>query len=134
MPGLTLFGFTLSGFTLSGLTLSDKTFLLIVAIGALSGLLIGLQEVGFDWLINKTWMGWKITLKKVAFSVLSLGALFGLGAYTVIAWQPIPAMQMSVEEAISLFAKIGILISVVTPISGQLMLRMNVANEQSKRF
>jgi len=106
------------------LTISDKTFLLIVAIGALSGLLIGIQEVGLDWLISKTWMGWKITLKKVAFSVLSLSALFGLGAYIVIAWQPIPAMQMSVEDAIALFTKIGILIALVTPISGQLMIRV----------
>ena len=107
------------------LTISDKTFLIITAIGALSGLIIAIQEVGFDWLLNKTWMGWPITLKKVAFSTLSLGALFGLGAYIIIAWQPLPAMQMSVQEAIALFAKIGILISIVTPISGQLMLRVS---------
>ncbi|MFK8185867.1 MAG: hypothetical protein AB8B99_21020 [Phormidesmis sp.] len=115
---------------MSSLSISDKTFLIIVAIGCLSGLLIGLQEIGLDWLLTKTWMGWKITLKKIAFSVLSLGALFGLGAYAVIAWQPTPALQMSVQEAISLFAKIGILITLVTPISGQLMtLAGNTSND-----
>lgn len=114
------------------LSLSDKTFLLIVAIGCISGLLIGLQEVGFDWLLTKTWMGWKITLKKVAFSILSLGALFGMGAYAIIAWHPIPALQMSVQEAISLFAKIGILITVVTPISGQLMTLLGDTSSDSK--
>ncbi|MEM6450763.1 MAG: hypothetical protein AAF703_10660 [Cyanobacteria bacterium P01_D01_bin.105] len=110
---------------ITSLNISDKTFLLIIAIGALSGLLIGLQEIGFDWLLNKTWMGWRITLKKIAFSTLSLSALFGFGAYAIIAWQPIPAMQMPAQAAISLFIKIGILISVVTPISGQLMLRVS---------
>ena len=112
---------------MQSLTISDKTFLLIVAIGCLSGLLIALQEIGFDWLLNKIWMGWSITLKKIAFSVLGLGLMFALGAYAVIAWQPIPAMQMSAQDAIALFSKIGILVTVVTPISGQLM---NLAGNQ----
>lgn len=111
----------LSALIPSALETSDKTFLLIVGIGCLSGLLIALQEVSFDWLLNKTWMGWRITLRKVAFSTLSLAILFGLGAYAIIAWQPIPAMQMSAQAAIALSMKIAILITVVTPISGQLM-------------
>lgn len=110
------------------LTLGDKTFLIITAIGCLSGMLIALQEIGFDWLLNKTWMGWRITLRKAAFSVLSLGILFGIGAYCVIAWQPVPAMQMTVGDAIALAIKVAVLITLVTPISGQLMVRVGDRN------
>ena len=58
----------------------DRAILIATVIGFISGLLISLQEVGFDYLINKIWMGWNITLKKLAFSISSLSFLFGLSA------------------------------------------------------
>lgn len=98
----------------------DRAILIATAIGFISGLLISLQEVGFDYLINKVWMGWNITLKKFAFSISSLSFLFGLSAFLLLHWAPAQALGVSPAEIVPFFLKTGILISIVTPISGQI--------------
>ncbi len=99
---------------------TGSTLLLATAIGFMSGLLISLQEIGFSWLINKEWMGWKITLKKIAFSLSSLSFLFGMGAYLLTNWQPAQALSIAADEVVPFFLKTGIFISIATPISGQI--------------
>ncbi|MGC1219935.1 MAG: hypothetical protein WA883_20885 [Phormidesmis sp.] len=108
---------------------TSSTFFLATVIGFMSGLLISLQEIGFSWLINQEWMGWKITLKKVAFSLSSLSFLFGMGAYLLLNWQPAQALGIEPTEIIPSFLKTGIFISIVTPISGQI--RAALAQRQS---
>lgn len=100
--------------------LIERAILVATAIGFISGLLINLQEVGLDYLINKAWMGWGITLKKVAFSVSSLSFLFGIGAFLLFHWEPARSLGVTSSEIIPFFFKTGILISIVTPISGQI--------------
>lgn len=92
----------------------------IMAIGFASGFLISLQEVGLDYLINKVWMGWGITLKKFAFSICSLSFLFGIGAYLLLTWEPLRSLNVSSGNIVPFFLKTGVLISIVTPISGQI--------------
>ncbi|MEL7356750.1 MAG: hypothetical protein AAFN40_09330 [Cyanobacteria bacterium J06560_6] len=98
----------------------DRVILIATAIGFISGLLISLQEIGFDYLINKIWMGWNITLKKFAFSISSLSFLFGLSAFLLLHWAPAQSLGVSPAEIVPFFLKTGILISIVTPISGQI--------------
>ena len=92
---------------------------IVMAIGFISGVVISLQEIGFDYFINKVWMGWGITLRKVAFSVSSLSVLFGLGAFLSLNWEPAKGLGLSPDEVLSFAIKIAILVSIVTPISGQ---------------
>lgn len=100
--------------------LIDHAILIATAIGFISGLLISLQEVGFDYLINKIWMGWNITLKKFAFSISSLSFLFGLSAFLLLNWAPAQSLGVSAAEIVPFCLKIGILVSIITPISGQI--------------
>ncbi|MGD1898741.1 MAG: hypothetical protein ACFB16_17520 [Phormidesmis sp.] len=96
------------------------SILAATAIGFISGFLISLQETGLDYLINKVWMGWNITLKKFAFSISSLSFLFGLGAFLVLNWGPAQALGIAPADVIPFFLKTGIFISIATPISGQI--------------
>jgi len=98
----------------------DPSLIAATAIGFISGLLISLQEIGLDYLINKVWMGWNITLKKVAFSVSSLSFLFGLGAFLLANWGPAQALGIAPAELVPFFLKTGIFISIATPISRQI--------------
>ncbi|MGD1865892.1 MAG: hypothetical protein ACFB0D_15180 [Phormidesmis sp.] len=98
----------------------DSSLIAATAIGFISGLLISLQEIGLDYLINKVWMGWNITLKKVAFSVSSLSFLFGIGASLLVNWAPAQSLGIAPAELIPLFLKIGIFISIATPVSRQI--------------
>ena len=97
----------------------DQSVIAATAIGFVSGLLISLQSIGLDYLVNKVWMGWNITLKKVAFSLSSLSFLFGLGAFLLLNWQPAQSFGITAAEVVPFFLKIGILMSVVTPLSAQ---------------
>ncbi|MEO0645333.1 MAG: hypothetical protein AAFZ17_04110 [Cyanobacteria bacterium J06650_10] len=98
----------------------DPSVISVTAIGFISSLLISLQSIGLDYLINKVWMGWNITLKKLAFSISSLSFLFGLGAFLLLNWAPAQALDISTSEVVPFFLKTGILISIVTPLSGQI--------------
>jgi len=98
----------------------DASLLSATAIGFISGLLISLQEIGLDYLINKVWMGWNITLKKIAFSLSSLSFLFGLGAYLLLHWGPAQSLGIAPADLIPTFIKTGIFISIATPISRQI--------------
>ncbi|MEM9946798.1 MAG: hypothetical protein AAF810_12125 [Cyanobacteria bacterium P01_D01_bin.36] len=98
----------------------DTSLIVATAIGFISGLLISLQEIGLDYLINKVWMGWNITLKKIAFSVSSLSFLFGLGAFLLVNWQPAQVLGITPTGLVPFFLKTGILISIATPISRQI--------------
>ena len=98
----------------------DQSIIAATAIGFISGVLISLQSVGLDYLINKVWMGWNITLKKVAFSISSLSFLFGLGAFLILNWGPAKSLGIAATEVVPFFLKTGILISIVTPLSNQI--------------
>lgn len=103
----------------------ETSVFLATAIGFVSGFLITLQAAGLDYLINKVWMGWNITLKKFAFSVSSLSFLFGFGAFVLLHWSPAQALGISAAEIVPFFLKTGILISAITPISGQIRVALN---------
>lgn len=98
----------------------DASIIAATAIGFASGLLISLQEIGLDYLINKVWMGWNISLKKVAFSISSLSFLFGLGAFLLLNWSPAQSLGITSTDLVPSCLKTGILISIVTPISRQI--------------
>ncbi|MEO1619629.1 MAG: hypothetical protein AAFU53_01200 [Cyanobacteria bacterium J06632_3] len=102
----------------------DPSVLIVTAIGCVSGLLIALQAIALDYFVNKTWMGWNITLKKLAFSVSSLSFLFGIGAFLLLNWSPAQSLGVSSTEIVPFFLKTGILISAITPISGQIRLAL----------
>ncbi|MEO0770223.1 MAG: hypothetical protein AAFY72_12470 [Cyanobacteria bacterium J06649_4] len=100
--------------------LNSQLLIIVTAIGFVSGFLISLQEIGLDYLINKVWMGWSITTKKFAFSTCSLSFLFGIGAYLLMTWEPLQSLNIPPVDIVPLFFKTGVLISIVTPISGQI--------------
>lgn len=109
----------------------EPTVVVATGIGFVSGFLISLQAVGLDYLVNKTWMGWRITLNKFAFSISSLSFLFGLGAFLLLHWQPAQALGIDPEAlVVPACFKIGVLISILTPISGQI--RVALSSEESQ--
>lgn len=112
--------------------LIDRTILIATAIGFISGLLISLQEVGFDYLANKVWMGWNITFKKFAFSICSLSFLFGLSAFLLLNWEPAQSLGIASAEIIPFFFKTGVLISIATPISRQIRIALSQSTESAE--
>ncbi|MEL6900262.1 MAG: hypothetical protein AAFP07_04865 [Cyanobacteria bacterium J06606_4] len=109
----------------------EPTVVVATGIGFVSGCLISLQAVGLDYLVNKTWMGWRITLNKFAFSISSLSFLFGLGAFLLLHWQPAQALGIDPAALVPACFKIGVLISILTPISGQIRVAIAQQNEHS---
>lgn len=97
-----------------------QSLLIVTALGFVSGFLITLQEVGLDYLINKEWLGWTITIRKFAFSTLSLAVLFSIGGALIANWEPARSLNIAPEGIVSFFFKTAIFLSVVTPITSQL--------------
>lgn len=97
-----------------------QSLLIVTALGFVSGFLISLQEVGLDYLINKEWLGWTLTIRKFAFSTLSLAVLFSLGGALIANWEPVRSLNIAPEGIVPFFFKTAILISIVTPISSQI--------------
>ena len=112
--------------------LNSQPLIIVTVIGFASGFLISLQEVGLDYLINKVWMGWGITGKKFAFSICSLSFLFGIGAYLLLTWEPLRSLNIPPADIVPLFFKTGILISIVTPISGQIRTALSQQGEPAE--
>lgn len=98
----------------------DHPVLFVAAVGFLSGAFIVLQDITFNGLINKQWETWGSALSKVAFSTLGLSALFGLGAFILTAGGPASPIHMPAADTVYFFTKIGIVIALITPLSGQL--------------
>ncbi|MEL7493330.1 MAG: hypothetical protein AAGJ95_05145 [Cyanobacteria bacterium J06554_11] len=109
----------------------EPTVVAATGIGFVSGFLISLQAVGLDYLINKTWMGWRITLNKFAFSISSLSFLFGLGAFLMLHWQPAKSLGIEASSLLPACFKIGLLISILTPISAQIRVTLAQPNEDN---
>lgn len=103
----------------------DSSLVIATAIGFVSGLLISLQEIGLDYLINKVWLGWNITIKKIAFSISSLSFLFGLGAFLLTSWPPTQSLGITSNNLIPFCLKTGIFISIATPISRQIRITIS---------
>ncbi|MEL6880572.1 MAG: hypothetical protein AAFY33_10070 [Cyanobacteria bacterium J06643_4] len=112
--------------------LNSQPLIAVTSIGFASGFLISLQEVGFDYVINRVWMGWGITLKKFAFSICSLSFLFGIGAYLLLTWEPLRSLNIPPTDIVPLFFKTGILISIVTPISGQIRTALSQSSDSTE--
>ncbi|MEL7329365.1 MAG: hypothetical protein AAGJ69_05930 [Cyanobacteria bacterium J06559_1] len=98
----------------------DHPVLFVAAVGFLSGAFIALQEITLTGLINKQWESWGSALAKVAFSTLGLSALFGLGAFILTAGGADSPIHMPPADTVYFFTKIGIVIAIITPLSGQL--------------
>ncbi|MEL6937868.1 MAG: hypothetical protein AAFO84_01600 [Cyanobacteria bacterium J06598_1] len=112
--------------------LIDRIILAVTAVGFVSGLLISLQSIGLDYLINKVWMGWSISLKKLAFSISSLSFLFGLGAFLLLNWEPAQSLSIARADIVPFFLKTGIFISIATPISGQIRASLSSQTEPAE--
>ncbi|MGB3787365.1 MAG: hypothetical protein WA949_05095 [Phormidesmis sp.] len=97
-----------------------QSLLIVTALGFVSGFLISLQEVGLDYLISKEWLGWTVTIRKFAFSTLSLAVLFSVGGALITNWEPLRSLNIASEGIVLFFFKTAILISIVTPISSQI--------------
>ncbi|EDX84090.1 hypothetical protein S7335_1787 [Synechococcus sp. PCC 7335] len=82
-----------------------------------------------DYLINKEWLGWTLTIRKFAFSTLSLAALFSLGGALIANWEPVRSLNIAPEGIVPFFFKTAIFLSVVTPISSQI--RVALAQRQT---
>lgn len=98
----------------------DHPVLFVTAVGFLSGTFISLQDIVLNKFINKQWLGWVGTLSKVAFSTLGLAALFGLGSLMLTAGGPASPIYMSAADTVYFFTKVGIVIAIITPLSGQI--------------
>ncbi|MBE9061045.1 hypothetical protein [cf. Phormidesmis sp. LEGE 11477] len=106
-----------------------QSLLIVTALGFVSGFLITLQEVGLDYLVNKEWLGWGITLRKFAFSTLSLAVLFSIGGALITNWEPVRSLNIAPEGIVPFFFKTAIFLSIVTPISSQI--RVALAQRQT---
>ena len=106
-----------------------QSLLVVTALGFASGLLISLQEVGLDYLVNKEWLGWTVTIRKFAFSTLSLAVLFSVGGALIANWEPVRSLNIAPEGIVPFFFKTAIFLSVVTPISSQI--RIALAQRQA---
>ncbi|MEM8502864.1 MAG: hypothetical protein AAF716_06895 [Cyanobacteria bacterium P01_D01_bin.1] len=102
-----------------------QSLLIVTALGFASGCLISLQEVGLDYLINKEWLGWTLTIRKFAFSTLSLAVLFSLGGALMENWEPMRSLNIAPEGIVPFFFKTAIFLSVVTPITSQIRVVLN---------
>jgi len=98
----------------------DHPVLFVAAVGFLSGAFIALQEIALNGIINKQWESWGSALAKVAFSTLGLSVLFGLGALTLTAGGADSPIYMPAADTVYFFTKIGIVIAIITPLSGQI--------------
>ena len=90
------------------------------AIGFLTGALIVLQDTVLTRLINKQWLGWGLTMRQAAFSTLGLATIFALGAALLTLGGPHSPVHMPAAETMSFFSKVGILMAIITPLSGQI--------------
>lgn len=114
---------------------TDHPVLFVTAVGFLSGAFISLQDIVLNRLINKQWLGWLGTLSKVAFSALGVAALFGLSALMLTAGGPDSPIYMSAAATVYFFTKVGIVIAIITPLSGQILkfLASRQANSQTTK-
>ena len=101
-----------------------QSLLIVTVLGFISGFLITLQEVGFDYVINKEWLGWTLTIRKFAFSTLSLAMLFSIGAALMANWKPVRSLNIAPEGIVPFFFKTAIFLSIVTPITSQLRIAL----------
>lgn len=108
------------GTTMNDLSPIEHPVLFVAAVGFLSGAFISLQDIAFNGLINKQWPEWKGALAKLAFSTLGLGAMFGLGALMLTSGSTDSPLHQPAADTVYFFTKIGIVIAVITPLSGQL--------------
>ena len=106
-----------------------QSLLIVTALGFASGFLISLQEVVLDYLINKEWLGWTLTIRKFAFSTLSLTVLFSLGGTLIANWEPMRSLNIAPEGIVSFFFKTAIFLSIITPITSQI--RVALAQRQT---
>lgn len=104
----------------NSLTLANQPILWVSAIGLATGLTISTQEMLFGWLINRQWPSWPLVWRQFAFSTLSLGAIFGFSSWMLVKLGPTLAAPIASEEMIAFFAKIGLLMAIVTPLSNQI--------------